>query len=78
MNCPNCGSDRTKRGGLQIWTIYVALIALAIPAVLLLELNAAIVAAVMIAAAVLANLILDLRVCVDCGHQWRARDDKPS
>ena len=71
MTCPNCGSDRTKRGGFHVWTVYVALIVLAIPAVLLLRLNAGIVAGVMIAGAVLANLILNQRVCLECGHQWR-------
>lgn len=47
------------------------LIALAIPAVLVFELNAAIVAAIMIAVIVLANLVLGQRVCLDCGHHWR-------
>ena len=71
MTCPACGSEKTRRGGALLWTVYVALIALAIPAVLLLKLNAAIVAGVMIAVIVLANVMLNERVCVDCGHQWR-------
>jgi hypothetical protein len=69
--CPNCGSDRVRRGGTVIWTVYVVLIALAIPAVLILELNAAIVGGIMIAVAVIAHLLLNQRVCVDCGHQWQ-------
>ena len=72
MNCPNCNSERTRRGGNAIWLVYLILIALALPAVLVLKLNAAIVAGVMIAAVLLAHLLLNQRVCVDCGHQWRA------
>jgi hypothetical protein len=71
QNCPNCGSDRTRRGGMLLWTVYIVLIALAIPAVLFLKLNAAIVAGVMIAVIVIAHLALNQRVCLDCGHQWR-------
>ncbi len=44
---------------------------MAIPAVLVFELNAAIVAGIMIAVVVLAHLVFNLRVCVDCGHQWK-------
>ena len=57
---------------MAIWLTYVALIALAIPAVLALRLNAAIVAGVMIAVVVLAHLVFNQRVCADCGHQWKA------
>lgn len=71
LSCPNCGSDRTRRGGHATWLVYVVLIALAVPAVMVFELNAAIVAGVMIAAVILTHLILNQRVCVDCGHQWR-------
>jgi hypothetical protein len=56
---------------MLLWTIYVALIALAIPAVMLFELNAAIIAGIMIAVVIAANLVLNQRVCLDCGHQWR-------
>ena len=73
VNCPNCGSERTRRGGNAIWLVYLALVALALPAVLVLKLNAALVAGVMIAVVILAHLLLDQRVCVDCGHQWRGR-----
>jgi hypothetical protein len=55
-----------------IWRIYLALIALALPAVLLFGLNAALVAGIMIAVIVLVNLLVNQRVCQDCGHQWRA------
>ncbi|HEX6084981.1 MAG TPA: hypothetical protein VF266_10685 [Thermoanaerobaculia bacterium] len=71
MNCPNCQSDRTRRGGMAIWTVYLVLVALAVPAVLVFHLNAAIVAGVMLAAIVLAHLVIGQRVCVDCGHQWK-------
>ena len=71
MTCPNCNSDRIKRGGPKLWTVYVVLIALALPAVLLLKLHAGIVGGIMIAAVVLANLVLREKVCLDCGHHWR-------
>lgn len=74
MTCPNCGSERTKRGGMQLWIIYLALIGAAVPAVLVFERNAALVGAIVLAVAILANLVLNQRVCLDCGHQWR--DDK--
>ena len=78
MNCPNCGSDRTRRGGMVVWIIYLVAIALAVPAVLLFELHAGIVAGIVLAVAILANLVLNQRVCLECGHQWPGRDDKPS
>jgi hypothetical protein len=71
--CPSCGSDHTRRGGYAIWMVYVVLIALAVPGVLILHLHAGLVAGVMLAAIVIAHLILDTRVCLDCGTQWRAR-----
>ena len=71
MTCPNCSSDRVRRGGNRIWAIYLVLIAAALAAVLVFKLNAAIVAGVVIALAILANLLYDQRVCLDCGHQWR-------
>ena len=73
MNCPNCQSEKTRRGGMAIWTVYLVLVALAVPAVLVFKLNAALVAGVMLAAIVAAHLLIGQRVCVDCGHQWRAR-----
>jgi hypothetical protein len=54
-----------------IWMIYVALIALAIPATLIFRLDASIVAVIMIVVVVLAHLIFSQRVCLDCGHQWK-------
>jgi hypothetical protein len=71
MNCPNCNSDRVRRGGNAIWLVCLVLIAVALPAVLVFKLNAAIVAGVMIAVIVLAHLMLNQRVCLDCGHQWK-------
>jgi predicted lysophospholipase L1 biosynthesis ABC-type transport system permease subunit len=72
-SCPSCDSERIRRGGMTIWMIYVALIALAIPAVVIFHLNAAIVAGIMIAVVVLAHLVFNQRVCLDCGHQWGGR-----
>lgn len=71
MNCPECQSTRTRRGGNAIWTIYVTLIALALVAVLVFGFNAAIVAAIVIAASVIAHLTIGGHVCLDCGHQFR-------
>jgi len=70
-DCPNCGSEKTRRGGNAIWIVYLVLVALAIPAVLVFHLNAAIVAGIMLAVIVIAHLAINQRVCVDCGHQWR-------
>jgi predicted RNA-binding Zn-ribbon protein involved in translation (DUF1610 family) len=75
-DCPNCGSEKTRRGGNAIWIVYLALVALAIPAVLVLHLNAAIVAGIMVAVVVIAHLVINQRVCVDCGHQWRSHESK--
>ena len=69
--CPNCGSEHTRRGGTRIWAVYLALIALGVPAVLIVHLHAGIVAATMVVAVVLAHLVVNQRVCLDCGHQWK-------
>jgi hypothetical protein len=69
--CPDCQSDRTRRGGTAIWRVYVALIALALVAVLMFGLNAAIVAAIIVAVSVIAHLTIGGRVCLDCGHQFK-------
>ena len=63
---------------MRVWIVYLIFIALAVPAVLVLELDAGIMAGIVIAAAILANLIFNQRVCLDCGHQWGGRDDKPN
>ena len=57
---------------MLLWSIYLALLALALPAVLYFRLNAAIVAGIMIAAIILANLIINQRVCENCGFTFRA------
>ena len=76
--CPSCSSDRIRRGGMAIWLTYVALILFAMLAVLVFQLNAAIVAGVMIAVVVLAHLIFNQRVCLDCGEQWSRRGKGPA
>ncbi len=68
--CPDCGSEHTRRGGARIWGVYLVLIALGVPAVLLFHVHAGIVAAIMLVLVVLAHLVFDQRVCLDCGHQW--------
>jgi predicted RNA-binding Zn-ribbon protein involved in translation (DUF1610 family) len=68
--CPSCGSERTRRGGQLIWTIYVVLIAAALVSVLILHLHAGLIAAIMLAIVVIANLLVEQRVCPDCGKQW--------
>ena len=52
--------------------VYLALIALALPAALVFHLNAAIVGGIMLAVIVIAHLVVDQRVCIDCGNQWRS------
>ncbi len=71
MKCPNCGSPRTRRGGGIVWAVYLVLIAIALPAVLAFTFNAAIFAGVMIAIIILAHLMINQRVCLDCGEQWK-------
>jgi hypothetical protein len=71
--CPSCESEKIRRGGMTIWLIYIVLIALAIPATLIFRLNSAIVAGIMIAVIVIAHLVFNQRVCLDCGHQWRGK-----
>jgi hypothetical protein len=73
MQCPNCGAEETKRGGNTVWTIYLVLIAAALVAVLAFHLNAAIVAGIIIGVIVIVHLLLDQRVCLECGHQWGSR-----
>jgi hypothetical protein len=69
--CPDCQSDRVRRGGTRTWFVYLILLMLGIPAVLFLHLHAGLVAGVILAAALLAHLLFGERVCLDCGHQWR-------
>lgn len=60
-----------------IWLIYIALIAFALAATLIFRFNAAIVAGIMIAVIVIAHVVFNQRVCLDCGHQWRAGGGPP-
>ena len=69
--CPSCDSEKIRRGGMTIWLVYLALIAFAIVATLVFHLNAAIVAGIMITIVVIAHIVFNQRVCLDCGHQWR-------
>ena len=69
--CPNCGSERTRRGGNAIWGVCLLVIALGVPAVVVFHLHAGIVAGIMLAAIVIAHLVFDTRVCLECGHQWK-------
>ena len=73
MQCPNCDSPRTRRGGRLIWTVYLVLFALAVPIVLVAAFDAAIFAVVMLVVIGLAHLLLGERVCLDCGEQWRPK-----
>jgi hypothetical protein len=72
MTCPNCRSEKNRRGGKTTWVVYVALIGAGLVAVLVFERNAAIVAGIMIGVVLLTNLVINERICLDCGHQWRA------
>jgi hypothetical protein len=56
---------------MRVWGVYIVLIALGVPAAVVFHLHAGIVAAIMVVAVVLANLLLAQRVCLDCGHQWK-------
>jgi len=69
--CPSCASEHTRRGGARIWGVYLLLIALAVPAVVVFHLPAGIVAAIVVVAVVLAHLVFNQQVCLDCGHQWK-------
>jgi hypothetical protein len=75
--CPACGSGKTRRGGSAIWAVYLILIAAALAAVLVLRLHSGIVAGIMIAVIVIAHLLIDQRICLDCGHQWKGSAGRP-
>ena len=68
--CPRCASERTRRGGNAIWTVYLALLVVAIPSVLVFHMHAGLIAGIMLAAIVIAHLTIGTRVCLDCGEQW--------
>lgn len=70
--CPSCGSTHMRRGGRRTWAVYLALVAAGLLAVLVAKVSSGLVAGIMIAAIIIAHLVLNERVCLDCGHQWRA------
>ena len=72
--CAECGSGATRRGGRIVWTVDLILILLAVPVVLTGRVNAALVAAILLAVMAIAHLSLGERFCSDCGSQWRDRD----
>ena len=57
----------------MVWAVYLVLIALALPLVLVWHLNAAVIAGIMVAAIVGVHLLVDQRICLDCGERWRPR-----
>ena len=59
---------------MVIWLTYIGLIVFATVGVLVFQLNAAIVAGVMVAVVVIAHLVFNQRICLDCGEQWSGRD----
>lgn len=71
MTCPNCGSERTRRGGRAVWAAYLSLIAFAVVGVLGFRLHAGLVGGIVLAGAVLANLVAGTRICLQCGEQWK-------
>jgi hypothetical protein len=60
----------------MIWAIYILGLLIAVPAVLLLHVNAGIAAAALLAVIVLAHIIIGTRVCLDCGTQWQGKRDR--
>lgn len=74
--CPSCGSERTRLGGRAVWSVYVGVILAGVVAVFAFELHAGLVAGVMIALVVLANLVFGTRVCLDCGTEWKIELDR--
>ena len=68
--CPRCGSDHIRRGGNRTWLIFVALIALAVAAVVVVHLEAGLVAAALVLLIVVTHLVLREWTCQDCGAQW--------
>ena len=71
VSCPECESEKTRRGGTLIWIVYLALIAFALVAVLGFQLHSGLVAGVVLAAIIIIHIVIGQRICLDCGHQWR-------
>ena len=68
--CPRCESDHVRRGGNRTWLIFIALIALAVAAVVVVHLQAGLVAAGFVLLIFLTHLVLGEWTCQDCGAQW--------
>jgi ribosomal protein L37AE/L43A len=68
--CPHCGSDHVRRGGNQTWSILIALIVLAVAAVVVVHVQAGLVAAALVLLVVVTHLVLREWTCLDCGAQW--------
>ena len=75
-SCVNFGCTPTKAAIASARVAHLARRAadfgVRVPAVVVFHRNAAIVAGIMIAIAVIAHLVLEQRICLDCGSQWRA------
>jgi Flp pilus assembly protein TadB len=68
--CPRCGSDHLRRGGNRTWLLFIALIALAVVAVVVVHLQAGLVAAALVVLIFLTHVVLREWTCQDCGAQW--------
>jgi Flp pilus assembly protein TadB len=68
--CPRCDSDHIRRGGNRTWLIFIALIAMAVAAVVVVHLQALLVAAALVVLIVITHLVLGEWTCQDCGAQW--------
>jgi hypothetical protein len=70
--CPRCGSDHIRRGGNRTWSIFIALIVLAVVAVIVVHLQAGLVAAALLLLIAVTHLVLREWTCQDCAAQWGA------
>ena len=59
-----------RRGGNRTWLIFIALIALAVVAVVVVHLQGGLVAAALLLLILVTHLVLREWTCQDCGAQW--------